>query len=299
VTGKLLGLDEETLVNTFGIVYHQAGGNMQCIHDGGLSKRMGPGFAVRNGIIAALMARKGITGAKNVLEGRHGFFNVYHRGEYNPEILTANFGERYEMIDLSFKRYPCCRGTHSAIDATLSIVSEHKIKAENVEAVTVNVNRAVMEFLCEPLNIKRNPRTIVDAQFSIPWTIAWAVTHGKVGIDGFTEQAIRDKTVLALSNKVTAEVDEIMDTTPISPAIVEIRTKDGKVYSKRVDKINIYGSPQNPMSMDVCAEKFKDCASHAVRRVKKDSMAKLIELLYQLETVRDVKQITLLLNWSK
>ncbi|MGD0626411.1 MAG: MmgE/PrpD family protein [Thermodesulfobacteriota bacterium] len=118
VTGKLLGLDEESLVSAFGLAYHQAGGNGQCVDDGTLGKRIGPGFAVRDGIMAVMMAQKGITGAKNLLEGRYGLFNLYHRGEYNPEVLTANLGERYEVMDLSFKPYPCCRNDHLSIDAT-------------------------------------------------------------------------------------------------------------------------------------------------------------------------------------
>ena len=296
VAGKLLGLDEEKLVDTFGIVYHQAGGNIQCIHDGALTKRMGPGFAVRNGIMAAFMAQKGITGAKNVLEGRHGLFNVYHQGEYYPEVITENLGKKYEMLGLSFKPYPCCRDSHSAIDATLRIISEYKIKPGDVDTVTVTINTGVFGFLCDPLNIKRNPRTIVDAQFSIPWVVALAIVQRKVDADGFTQSAIQDETILRLSNKVEAKIDESMDAVFVTPAIVEIKTKDGRVYSHRVD--DIYGSPQNPMGMEATAEKFRDCASRGVMVVKKEKLEKLIKSLYRFETVRDIKGVISLLNWS-
>jgi 2-methylcitrate dehydratase PrpD len=297
VAGKLLGFDEETLVNAFGLAYHQAGGNIQCVHDGVLAKRIGPSFAVRNGIMAALMAQKGITGAKNVLDGRHGLFNIYHRGEYNSEVLSAGLGERYEMTGISFKPYPCCRNDHPSIDATLAIIRENKFKPEDVDAITISLGSGAMGLLCEPSDVKRNPRTIVDAQFSIPWTVAVAIVHGKVGVDGFTEQAIKDKRILALSNKVVPKVDEAFSKRGVTPVIVEIKTKNGKVYSKRVDYP--YGSPENPMDMDAIAEKFRDCASNAIKPVKKDKMEKLIQLIYNLETVRDVKQVIRLLDWSK
>lgn len=297
VAGKLLGLDEETLVNTFGIAYHQAGGNLQCVHDGALTKRMGPGFAVRNGIMSALMAQKGITGVKNVLEGRHGLFKVYHQGEYHPEIITEHLGKKYEMVDVSFKPYPCCRDNHSAIDATLKIIREHKIKPGDVDTITVGINEGGLKYLCDPLEIKRNPRTIIDAQFSIPWTVAVAIARGRVGIEGFTQRALKNKTILALSNKVIPRVDESLCDAVITPAIVEIKTKSGGVYRHRVD--DIYGSPQNPMNMDALAEKFRDCASHGARPPKKERLEKLIQFLYQFENVRDVKQVIQLLNWSK
>jgi len=293
ITGKLLGLDTETLVSAFGLAYHQAGGNLQCIHDGTLAKRAGPGFAARDGIMAVLMAQKGITGARNVLQGRDGLFNVYHRGDYNPEVLTANLGEKFEVVNLSFKPYPCCRNTNPPIDATLTMVGEYNIKAEDVDSVTIYVSKGAMKLLGEPLSTKQNPSTTVDAQFSIPWAVASAIVKGKVGIAEFTPQAIKDKTVLALSNKVTPKLDESLNRMGVSPAIVEIKTKDGKVYSKRVD--TPYGSPENPMSMDAMAAKLRDCASYAAKPLSQKNVEKLIQLVSQLEAVSDVEEVVRLL----
>ncbi len=293
ITGKLLGLDTETLVSAFGLAYHQAGGNLQCIHDGTLAKRAGPGFAARDGIMAVLMAQKGITGARNVLQGRDGLFNVYHRGDYNPEVLTANLGEKFEVVNLSFKPYPCCRNTNPPIDATLPMVGEYNIKAEDVDSVTIYVSKGAMKLLGEPLSTKQNPSTTVDAQFSIPWAVASAIVKGKVGIAEFTPQAIKDKTVLALSNKVTPKLDESLNRMGVSPAIVEIKTKDGKVYSKRVD--TPYGSPENPMSMDAMAAKLRDCASYAAKPLSQKNVEKLIQLVSRLEAVSDVEEVVRLL----
>jgi 2-methylcitrate dehydratase PrpD len=297
VAGKLLEFDEERLVHTFGLAYHQAGGNLQCIPDGALAKRMGPGFAARNGIMAALMAQKGITGAKSTLEGPHGLFTVYHRGEYDPEALTENLGERYHVVDLSFKPYPCCRLTHPSIDATLALVKDHKIKAEDIEVVAISVGKYAMEDLCEPLDIKRNPRTIVDAQFSIPWVVAVAIAQGKVGLGAFTGEAIKDRGILLLSNRVVPKIDEFLGERGLTPVVVQIETKGGHVYSKRVD--NPSGSPQNPMSTETALEKFRDCASHAIRPVTEDPLEKLIQLISRLESVTDVNRIVRLMEWSQ
>ncbi|MFC1814454.1 MmgE/PrpD family protein [Thermodesulfobacteriota bacterium] len=294
IAGKLLGLDEETLVNAFGLAYHQAGGNYQALHDGALAKRAGPGFSARNGIISVLMAQKGITGAKNILQGRDGLFNLYHRGDFNPEVLTANLGEHFETVNLSFKPYPCCRGSHTAIDATLALVREHRIKPEDVANVTVHVGKGIMELLCEPLSGKQNPSTVVDAQFSIPWVVASAIARCKVGVAEFTPQAIQDSTVLSLSNKVTPNSDVSLDRRASGPAIVEITTKAGNVYSERVDIPS--GSPQNPMSMDAMVTKLRDCASIARSPMSEARIEKLVHMISHLEMVENVIEVVRLLT---
>jgi 2-methylcitrate dehydratase PrpD len=293
VAGKLLELDLETLVSAFGLAYHQAGGNLQGLHDGTLAKRIGPGFSARNGIMAVLMAQRGITGPKNVLQGRHGLFNVYHRGEYNPRVLNADLGERFEVANLSYKPYPCCRHNHGAVDATLALVQEHKLTAQDVDTVRVYLSKGCMTVVGEPLDKKQSPATVVDAQFSAPWSVASAIVHNKLGIAQYTSEAIADKEVLILSNAVTPLHEASLDRLGVGPTVVEIRTRDGKVYSKRVDAP--YGSPENPMSIDSIAAKLRDCASYAAKPLSQENLEKLLEMVGRIETVKDVGQIVGLL----
>jgi len=63
------------------------------------------------------MAEKGITGAKNVLEGHQGFYNMYFQGGYDAKTLTSDLGKHFEGVNVSIKPYPCCRGIHTYIDA--------------------------------------------------------------------------------------------------------------------------------------------------------------------------------------
>jgi 2-methylcitrate dehydratase PrpD len=106
-SGRLLGLSEEQLINAFGIAYAQAGGNKQCMFDGSLTKKLQPGLAARGGVLAAHLARTGYTGTRNNLEGKAGFFNLYHGGQYDPEPLTRDLGKRFDVARLGFKPYPC------------------------------------------------------------------------------------------------------------------------------------------------------------------------------------------------
>jgi 2-methylcitrate dehydratase PrpD len=108
MAGMIMDLDERKMINALGIAYHQCAGNLQCIHDGALTKRIGPGLAAKGGITAALMAERGISGASNILEGKAGLFNLYHNGEYDSRILTSELGSRFEIENIGFKPYPSC-----------------------------------------------------------------------------------------------------------------------------------------------------------------------------------------------
>ncbi|MBI2907652.1 MAG: MmgE/PrpD family protein [Chloroflexi bacterium] len=291
--GKLLGLDEATLVNAMGIAYSQASGNNQCVDDGALTKRLQAGFAARGGVIAALMAQKGVTGAVNSLEGRCGLYKTYHGGDYDPNPLTDGLGKRFEVINLSFKPYPCCRTTNPYIDAALALRREHDIRAEDVTEIIAVVNKPLdSHLLVYPLDVKRNPRTIVDAQFSIPYTVACALIKGRVTIDDFSEAAVRDATVIALANKVMPRFDPKLARRGITPGMLEIKTKGG-TYTKFVDVC--YGNPRNPMDMRAIVGKFKDCARHAARPLSETNIAKVVELSEKLEELDDVAEVVGLL----
>lgn len=294
IAGKLLGLDERTLVHAFGIAYHQAAGNLQCINDGALTKRCGPGFSNRNGIMSALMAQKGITGAHHVLQGANGLFNQYHRKLYKPERLTENLGVFFEGGKVSFKPYPCCRYGHSAIDATIYLMRKYGVKAEDVEKAVVRVGKNAYGILADPIEIKRNPRTAVDAQFSLPWAVASALVHGSVTIVDIIDEAIQNKEVLAVSNRVSAAVDADLCLPGIEPSIVELETKNGKTYSHRVN--HPYGSPGNPMTLGALGEKLRMAVPYAAKPLRDDTVNDLLEAVYTLETIKDVRQIVDLLS---
>jgi len=256
---------------------------------------MGPGFAVRGGIAAALMAEKGITGAKNSLEGEYGLFNLYHQGTYDGRILTADLGKHFEGINVSIKPYPCCRATHAYIDAALAIVNQHNIKAEEVREITLICGEVANQLLCVPLEVKCKPRTIVDAQFSIPWTVATAIVRRQVTMEHFTEAAIKSQDILEISGKTKVEPDTSPGSTRlIQPGRVKIATKNGETYYEEVD--HALGSPQRPLTFDECARKFRDCASYAIKRLPNKQIDRVVELVGQLEKVDDIREIAELLG---
>jgi len=76
---KVLNVGEKEISNTLGIVYSRTAGNAQCLVDGGLVKRMQPGFSARSAVLGAALGSRGVTGAINIFEGEYGFFNLSER----------------------------------------------------------------------------------------------------------------------------------------------------------------------------------------------------------------------------
>jgi 2-methylcitrate dehydratase PrpD len=288
MSGRIMGLNQEKMLNALGIAYHQCAGNMQCIHDGVLTKRMGPGLASRGGITAALMAEKGITGARNILEGRAGLFHVYHGDDFNMKILTDGLGKKFEADNIGFKPYPCCGHNHAAIDATLSLRKKHNIQPDQVQEIIVYGGGAT-HALCIPLDVKRNPQTIVDAQFSAPWTVATALVKGKVTLEDFTLEAIKNQDILEISNRVSGQFEDKLTRHGVGPARVCIKLKNGAEYTEHVEFC--LGSVERPMDFDDCVKKFYECYPSSLKPISAATADKIIDLIRHLEQVKDITEI--------
>jgi 2-methylcitrate dehydratase PrpD len=297
VAARLLGLDEVGTTNAIGIGYHQSAGNGQCVKDGALTKRMGPGMAVRGGIAAALMAKRGITGARNCLEGVSGMYQVYHRGAYSREALVGELGTRFEGVNVSIKPYPCCRGVHPFIDAALLLVDEHDIRPEQVESILISCGEGTFGLLGTPLEVKTRPRNFVDSQFSLPWGVATVVARRRATIADFTEAAIVSEDILDVSRKIDVQIDPSLSRDDeMEPARVRMTMTDGAVYTQQVDLPT--GTPSRPLSFADIERKFEDCVAHAARTIPTANARGLVESAGRLEELEDVTALVRLVTWD-
>ncbi|MFC1908403.1 MmgE/PrpD family protein [Chloroflexota bacterium] len=293
--GKILGLDEDKLRNALGIALMQVSGEGYGIREGLNSKGLDNGLQGRAGILAALMAEKGISGSVDPIEGEgFGFYALYHRNLYTPALLTEDLGKVFENVNVSQKPYPCCRFNHSSVSAALFLVNKYDIKPNDVAEVMVH-HGPIAHSLFEPIERKRKPRNAIQTQHSLPWAVASAIVHRKVEIEQFTEEAIRDARVLDMAQKVVPKMAPEFAQIPVAePAIVEIKTNNGEVYSKRVDIAP--GDPKSPMSFDDIVKKFRYCCSYPAKSVSKENQDKVVQMIERLEDVTDVGQIASLLG---
>ena len=293
IAGRIMGLDEEKMINALGLAYHQCGGAGSGVADGALAKRMGPGLAAKAGITAAFMAERGITGERDPLEGRTGLFKTYMGGDYDPKMLTADLGKRFEVINIGDKPYPCCGLTHACIDAALALVTGNKITLDEIKNVTVYGGDTIYG-LSQPPEIKKAPRTIIDAQFSVPWVVATALVKGKVTVDDFTNEALKRTEILKMAQKINTRLEKKMNRHGVGPGGVTIIMQDGKEYTEEVE--NCLGSVERPMTLEDVMKKFRECAPCSIKPLPKDKIEKVIDMVGRLEKLNDATEIIRLLG---
>ncbi len=297
--GRALGLTESEMLNAFGIVYSSVAGNHQVTRDASLMKRLQPGLAAQAAVVAVQLARRGIRGAQHVFEGADGFFRVYLRNHVDADEVRKGLGQRWELLNLGYKPYPCCRAVHTAADATALARARAQRPASDIETIRVGVTAPGYQKVCVPEAVRAAPRTIVEAQFSIPYAVAATWIDGTLRMNHFTNDGLRRRDILDLAARVAAYVDQDMDRDWgrfITPAAVTVQFRDGQTMQARVDYPK--GHPRNPMTEAEFAAKAADCASFADRSLAPDTAERLTATTARLETAPDIAELMRIMTGS-
>jgi len=299
--GRLLGLDEEQMENALGIGFNQMSGSRQMAVGAATHLRaMQAGFSGQGAILAAELARRGIIGSKEIVEGRYGFFRTYIRGrEPDWNVIVDGLGTRFPLIEKhGFKVWPACAYTRPTNAATLHLRQQHGLKPEDIESITIVGGTGGTQLLSEPLELKRRPRVSIDGKYSIPFTTAVMMVKGNVTLHDYTEAGLRDSRVLAMADRVSyrpaAEPPSGRGgSSDISRTSVEIVTKEGRVLAHRPD--GVPGDPKHPVSWERLEAKFRDCVSFSAKPVPGGNLDRAAEMMRDMENLADATEIVRLL----
>ena len=288
---KLLSLDQKSMTNALGIAGSQAAGLMEFLNDGAFTKRLHPGWAAHSGLMAALLAGEKFSGPATVIEGRFGFLHAYSPQPVADKILKT-WGQPYEVMRTSIKPHSCCRYKQGPIDGILKIMRQHQLKAGDIEKVTLGILKAGFALVAEPVEKKRNPASIVDAQFSMPFGAAVAMLYGKATLDEYTLENIKKPEIKALMDKTVCVINpELEKEYPKKwPALATITTQSGQKYSAEIEYPK--GDPENPLTWEELIQKFKNLVSPVY---SEDKQKKIIERVRALEEEDDLSSFAALL----
>ena len=298
--GKILKLDHRQLQSALFLAFHQmsgAGSDASGLRAGAALKGLSNGFAARAGIVSALMAERGFPGATDFLEpdNKENYYALFCDGAYLPWLLTLDLGRTFAGTLASQKEFPCCHGQHASLEATLGLVKENGLKADDIAGVTLHLSPQDYALLADPVERKQNPQNIIETQFSLPWGVASALVYGEVGFRNFSAEALANQRIRNLAYKVFPQIDIAMSVEQgFPPAAVDIKTKNGKIYSRRVD--SPFGTVDNPMNFDHITAKFRECCRRSIRPVPEENQAKVISLVKRLEKVKDTGHLARLLG---
>jgi len=284
---RALRLDAEHCQHALGIAFSHAVGDGQCALEGALSLRLQQGIVAQGALVSGLLAEQGYTGAKEFLLGRWGYLRSF---EPDPkmEALTEGLGETYLGERISVKPYAACRATHEAIDLALDLRAALAGKSERVERIVLTVTPEIDRLVGQPRASRIKPASSADAQFSLPYTVAAALLHGRVFLGEMSEAAYTHPQALALAEKVEVVADETLRT-----ALVIGRTRlsamlaGGKSWASESDTPS--GAPGRAPTPAQMRAKLDACAARAATVPAPAALDRLCQAIDALETLPDVR----------
>jgi 2-methylcitrate dehydratase PrpD len=258
--GAALRLDRRQIVDALGIAGSMAGGIIEYLAEGAWTKRLHAGWAAQSGLRAALLAKNGFNGPRTVFEGTHGLFHGFaHTVTGNYDAVIGDFGERWVTQTLAFKPYPCGTMTHPYIDCARRL-GARGIKGADIKELICEVGEGTVHRLWEPLADKQRPRNGYGAKFSTPYCIASGFVRGNVGLDAFTDTAVRDPAVVAVAGKVRYVIDPDNPYPNAFTGHIRAMMNDGSVIEDR--QPHMRGGVNEPLTRADIEEKFALNARH-------------------------------------
>jgi 2-methylcitrate dehydratase PrpD len=276
-----LGIPAEQLAHALSVATTQAAGLQQSFRSESMAKPLHAGHAAASGLLAALGAKNGFTGALDVLEGPAGF-GAAMSGEVDWSSVTAPWHEPWAVAEVTVKNHTACGHTFAPIDATLSLRREYEIKPDDVASIVVETARI-------PIEVAGNlaPATEFEAKFSIPYCVASALLVGSVRLDAFSPTALSDRVARDLIARTelqaVEEFDEVFPTQRAARVVITL--KDGQRLAR--EAWTRRGDPDDPLSDDEISEKFVELATPSLGA----SAAQVLDRLWKLDADSSVERI--------
>jgi 2-methylcitrate dehydratase PrpD len=253
---RLGGLDAPRVASALGIAGSLAGGLLVFLEDGTPTKPVHPGWAAHGGLLAARLAAHGASGPPSVVEGRHGLFHAFvGREALDLSPALGDLGARWEVPRIAYKPYPVCHYMHGALGAAAEATCGKAFSPAEIADVVVTVPEAAVPIVLEPRPRKLAPRTPYEGKFSLQYSTAAMLVRGRVGVETYLPEAMRDPEVLEVARRVRYETRPYPTHPRAFPGGARIRLRNGQVLA--ADHAHQRGAPENPLPRDQVVDKFR------------------------------------------
>ncbi|MBH68264.1 MAG: 2-methylcitrate dehydratase [Rhodospirillaceae bacterium] len=280
----ILQLDGEKTAHALATVGSMSAGLQQAFRSDAMTKPIHAGRAAEGGLLAAMMAAEGITGALDILEGERGFGNAMS-SNVDWKAAVDGLGSDFTITKMTQKNHAACGHIHAIIDSINSIRESHDFKVDDVIRVRANSYKKAKEICCNP-----NPKTIYEAKFSAEYCSALAVKKGgALRASDFSKTHLNDPELKKIMELVELGIDECCESAfpRTRSARVELELKDG--LTLRHFAPTRKGDPDHPLSDAELSDKFRDLV---VPIIGKKSAELFIQKLWSLEKIPLIHTLT-------
>lgn len=279
----ILKLDADKMQHCLGSAGTMAAGLWEFLRDAADSKQLHTAKAAADGLMAAYIARDGFTGAREIFEGKQGMA-AGMSNDADARWLTDGLGTRWATAETSFKFHASCRHTHPAADALLTLMQQHKLKADDIAKVTAHVHQGAIDVL-GPVT---DPQTVHQSKFSMGFVLALIATLGRAALPDFTEKSIKNNELRKFHDRVEMVLDRDIDAAYPRRWIgrVSVKLNDGRSLECRVDSPK--GDPDNTLSRAELEDKAQRLVAHSGAATA-DEMRNLIKRVWSLHEAAQVR----------
>jgi 2-methylcitrate dehydratase PrpD len=269
---KIMELDKEGILNALGLAGTQAAGLLESDHAGSMAKHLHAGKAAQSGVLSALLAKDGFTGAHKILEGKEGLFKAMGKMKEEKNSLKKNgtrncLHDEFEIFRVYFKKYPVCRHLHSSLDATINIIKNKNLKITDIQDITVET------YEIAACHNNYHPHSVEGIRQSLPVSLALAIIMGDLDIGNITHTTLINEIIgtdkitepeidiTKITSKIMIKSDEDLNNLypQKRPSKVTITTRE-HVYTERIDLAK--GEPENPFTREEMLNKFINLNPH-------------------------------------
>lgn len=273
-------LPADKIVSALGLAGACSSGLME-MYGPSMQKRFNPGPTARNGVTAATIAGLGFTGASTIFEGERGFLAAF-TDRNDPGQLVAGLDRPYQL-DIEFKPYSCARPIHNAIDCALDIRRKHSPDLNRVRSIEMARHPEWAHY-----HQNKRPRTYHEAQVSLPYSVAVALTDGQALFAQYNDARLQEPMLLRLSDLVEIKPDATL------PRGVSCRMTmtmdDGMQHVSQVDYPK--GSIQNAMDDDELRAKFDSLVQPVLGAGRATEIAAMVQGIEDVADIGQLMQLT-------
>lgn len=244
VSGLLHGDRVEVLANAIGIAGSQAGGTFAFLEGGDTVKAAQPAWSAHAGLLAADLARAGVTGPESVFEGRYGFYALY-AGDPDAAAALAghlvDLGTRWHLPQAAYKLVPCCHYIHPFVEGLSTVLEEEG--ADDIVGIHCWVPDGTVPVIADPWTARQDPATAHDARWSLPYVLGLVLRDGRVTASAFEGDTEPD--VVALAHRVTYEPWAGSGFPERFPARLRVELADGR--AREIIVADVKGGRERPI----------------------------------------------------
>ena len=294
--GHLLALDQPQFVNALGLAGINAGGLIAWVNDPTEDSRPYViGMAAHCGTLAAMLARMGMGGPLGIADaGKYTIYDAFSGDLHADEVrrsrqadglaephleeVTRDLGQVFWITrHHGFKRYACCGDIHSGLDALLTIITDHDLAPQDILGIVHRVHPSRAKV------IDNNPLRSHCAQY----IMAVAAVRRQIDSDTITtDLRLTDPLIRDVSQRTHLIGDPAVDALGVGSAIVEVRTRDGRLVREAVRHWR--GHAENPLSRAEIEEKFIRLAT---TRIRAERAERLLTLINNLDGLDDTARL--------